>query len=250
MTAWFEKRWWTVGLMEEHGWRNVHEKKPNENNVRDETVVWQVELFNFTNGAAQSGAGRSATDSMHCRLWWKDNFPQFGVFRNCGGSEKRNTTTGWAMSLSWCRGFFVTLQKEKESLIESSREPCEEPDCTCSEKCVVWTSTWEQTPINVVSSPPRSFLLYFVVTSLFEKILSAFSLFPSIFKKKISCFTLLFWKCFPWSWEFSKKPSVFSLEGSSSYVIFFLFFKESCPLFLSFISKTLPETSACFKIYF
>ena len=31
----------------EHGWRNVHEKKPNENNGRDETEVWEVELFNL-----------------------------------------------------------------------------------------------------------------------------------------------------------------------------------------------------------
>ena len=31
--------------MEEHGWRNVHEKKPNENNGRDETLVWLVELI-------------------------------------------------------------------------------------------------------------------------------------------------------------------------------------------------------------
>ena len=41
---WVEKRWWSVGLMEEHGSRNVHEKKLNENNGRDETVVWWVEL--------------------------------------------------------------------------------------------------------------------------------------------------------------------------------------------------------------
>ena len=41
---WVEKRWWSVGLMEEHRKRNEHEKKPNENNGRDETVVWWVEL--------------------------------------------------------------------------------------------------------------------------------------------------------------------------------------------------------------
>ena len=42
---WVEKRWWSVGLMEEHGSRNVDEKKPNENNGRDKTKVWEVELF-------------------------------------------------------------------------------------------------------------------------------------------------------------------------------------------------------------
>ena len=42
---WVEKRWWSVGLMEGHGSRNVDEKKPNENNGRDKTKVWEVELF-------------------------------------------------------------------------------------------------------------------------------------------------------------------------------------------------------------
>ena len=101
-------------------------------------------VVQFTNGAAQGGARtcRSATDSPHCRLWWKDKFPQFRVFRNCGDSEKRSTTMVWSMNLSWCRGFFVTIEKEKGSLIESFRDSCEEPDCMCSESCVVWTSTW------------------------------------------------------------------------------------------------------------
>ena len=33
--------------MEEHGWRNEHEKKPNENYGRDKTEVWEIELFNL-----------------------------------------------------------------------------------------------------------------------------------------------------------------------------------------------------------
>ena len=32
---------------------------------------------------------------------------------------------------------FSHHSKKKESLIASSREPCEEPDCMCSENCVV-----------------------------------------------------------------------------------------------------------------
>ena len=44
--VWVGKRWWSVGLMEEHGWRNGHEETPNENYGRDKTEVWQVELFN------------------------------------------------------------------------------------------------------------------------------------------------------------------------------------------------------------
>ena len=33
--------------MEEHGWRNGREEKPNENHGRDKTEVWWVELFNL-----------------------------------------------------------------------------------------------------------------------------------------------------------------------------------------------------------
>ena len=31
-------------MIEDHGWRTEHEKKPNQNYGRDETVVWWVEL--------------------------------------------------------------------------------------------------------------------------------------------------------------------------------------------------------------
>ena len=71
----------------------------------------------FTNGAAQGGARtcRSATDSVHCSLWWKDKFTQYRVFRNCGSSEKRSTTIRWSMSFSWCRGFVPPSTKKKKA---------------------------------------------------------------------------------------------------------------------------------------
>ena len=55
-------------------------------------------VVQFTSGAAQGGARtcRWATDSVHCRLWWKDKFPQKRVFRNCGSSEKRSAATRWS----------------------------------------------------------------------------------------------------------------------------------------------------------
>ena len=37
-------KWWSVGMIEEHGWGNGYEKKPNENYGRHKTVVWWVEL--------------------------------------------------------------------------------------------------------------------------------------------------------------------------------------------------------------
>ena len=33
--------------MEKHGWRNEHEKNPNESHGRDKTEVWEIELFNL-----------------------------------------------------------------------------------------------------------------------------------------------------------------------------------------------------------
>ena len=160
--------------MEEHEWRNEHEKKPNGNYGRDKTEVWEVELFNVPMVLLKGGAKncRGATDSVHCRVWWKDKFSQFRVFRNCGRSAKRNATIGWSMLLSWCIGFFPPL--EKKNFIESLRKLCEEPDCMFSENCVVWTATWVLTPINVVSSPLPSSLLYFLffVTSFLKRVSS------------------------------------------------------------------------------
>ena len=232
----FEKRWWTVGLIEEYGWRIVNEKKPNENNGRDETVVWEVELFNFTNGAAQGGARtcRSATDSMQCRLSWKDKFTEFRVFRNCGRwSAKCNTTMVWSMSLSWCRGFFPPFKNKTYGL---PRELGEESDCMCSENCVVWTSIWAQTLINVDSSPPRSFLLKLFVTSFWKKSFPLFHFFPPYSKNLMNYF--LFWTCFPWSLESWKNLQFFFLEGSSSYLIFFLFLKSLVSFFTIQFNKS------------
>ena len=62
-------------------------------------------------------------------------------------------------------------------MIESLRKLCEEPDCMFSENCVVWTATWVMIPINVVSSPLPSFLLFFFCNIVSEK-----SLFMSFFE--------------------------------------------------------------------
>ena len=73
------------------------------------------------------------------------------------------------------------------------RELCEEPDRMFSKNCVVWTSTWAWTPINVVSYPQPFFLLYFLfLWRLFWKFCfySIFSFLLSIFsvKKQLSSF--------------------------------------------------------------
>ena len=135
--------------------------------------------------------------------------------------------------------------------MESPRERCEEPDCMCSENCIVWTSNWAQTPINVVSSPLPCFCRNIFVSSFLTKFHSRFLTFFSLHfqtKKTFSNVLLFsFENVFPWSLESQKTCSF--LLGRISLFLFFWFFQESCLLF-SFISKALTETSACFKIYF
>ena len=94
--------WWKNTDGETNTKRSLMETT-DETRPKSESRVVQ-----FTNGAAQGGARTcpSATDSVHFRVWWKDKFFQFRVFRNCGRSAKRNTTIGWSMLLSWCIGFF------------------------------------------------------------------------------------------------------------------------------------------------
>ena len=99
---WVEKRWWSVGLMEEHRKRNEHEKNANGNNGRDETVVWWVELviLHMVLLMCKKKNCRGATDSIHCRVWCHDMFSEFRVVRNSGRwSAKCSTTMGWSMSL-------------------------------------------------------------------------------------------------------------------------------------------------------
>ena len=68
-------------------------------------------VVQFTSGAAQGGARtcRWATDSVHCRLWWKDKFPQYRVFRNCGSSEKRSAATRWSRFCLFLFFFWTSL---------------------------------------------------------------------------------------------------------------------------------------------
>ena len=115
---------------------------------------------------------------------------------------------------------FPTTWKKK--LIESLRKLCEEPDCMFSEICVVWTATWVLTPINVVSSPLPSSLLYFLffVTSFLKR----FSLchFPmSIFHNVENTFE---------KWEHN---------------IFFLLFKKNSLFVLSIVETSLLWIHFC-----
>ena len=108
-----------------------------------------------------------ATDSIHCRVWKDDKFPEFRVFRNCGRSAKRNSTDGVVNVPAVMHWLFFTI---KNWLSPSGSFV--KPDCMLSENCVVWTASWVLNPINVVSSPLPSFLLYFLfsVTSVLKRV--------------------------------------------------------------------------------
>ena len=95
-----------------------------------------------------------------------------------------------------------TKEKKKKKLIESSREPCEDPDCMCSENCIVWTSNSAQNPINVVSSPLPSFCPNIFVSSFLTKFHSRFLIFPSnvqTMKTFSNVLLFSFENVFPWS---------------------------------------------------
>ena len=232
---WVEKRWWSVGLMEEHGSRNVHEKKLNENNGRDETVVWWVELVILHMVLLMYRKNcRGATDSIHCRVWCHDMFSEVRVFRNSGRwSAKCSTTMVWSMSLWWCIGFFPPKKVKPESL----RKLCEEPDCMCSENGVVWA----QAPIIVVSSPLPSFLSYFFfVTPLLKKYpFPLFRFFPPFPWKILLMFYFSLLKMFcPWLLQCDKIMQ-FSSWRDLPFSLDFL--KVRFVSLLSFIfSRTLP----------
>ena len=131
--------------------------------------------------------------------------------------------------------------------MESPRERCEEPDCMCSEICTVWTSKWAQTPINVVSSPLRPDILVSSFLTQIPFTLSHF--FPPCSNKKSECIIIFFGKCFPLILSVLKKCS-FLLGRIFLLSYFSCFLRVLSPFFFAFVSKTIPETSACFKYLF
>ena len=193
--------------------RTRKEAKWKQRTRRDRSVVSRVGHF------AHGPAHRGVRDLIYCRVWCHDMFSEFRVFRNSGRwSAKCSTTMVWSMSLSWCIGFFPPKKEKPEYL----RKLCEEPDCMCSENGVVWA----QTPINVVSSPLPSFLLYFVfffVTSFLKKYpFPIFHFFPP-FPKKILLlmFYLSLLKMFcPWPLQ-SDKIMQFSSWKNLPFLLIF-----------------------------
>ena len=110
-------RWWSVEMMEEHGWRNGHEKRMNENCGRDETVVWWVELFILHMVLLKERCAEKLS-------WWYRfcTFPcvmqrqvsQFRVFRNCGSSAKMQKVDKVVNVTDVMHSLFTTIQNKKK----------------------------------------------------------------------------------------------------------------------------------------
>ena len=161
--------------MEEHGWRNGHEETPNQNYGRDMTEAWEVELFK-TCGALKMVQELVVVPQIQCIAVCDRKTCSLNLECSETVEGPQSAIQRWGGQCP-CRGTeaFPTIQKEKESLMESSREPCEEPDCMCDENCVVWTSNWAWDPINVS-------------TTFF----SPFSFYCNIFSGKMSPLTLFY----------------------------------------------------------
>ena len=121
MTVWWNTRWWSVGVVDEHGWRNGDEKRLNENYRRDETVVWWVELF-ILHMVLLKDVQKTVVVAQIQYITVCDattSLPKFGVFTNCGRSAKNRKSQGWSMSLSWCIGSFPPFKTKEGSLSPS-----------------------------------------------------------------------------------------------------------------------------------
>ena len=98
-----------------------------------------------------------------------------------------------------------------------------------SENCVVWIATWVLTPINVVSSPLPSFLLYFLFKHLFWKNIRSrfFTISLHFLKKFLMFYFSLFENVLPLTLTIWQKQKVFFLEGSSFHLFFLGFLRVS-----------------------
>ena len=106
-------KWWSVGMIEEHGLHMVLLKV-----VQELVVVPQIQYIAVFDATTKSL-------NLECSETVEDDL-QNAVNRQSGQCPYRDAC-------------FPPFQK---NLMESTRESCEEPDCMCSEKCVVWTSIW------------------------------------------------------------------------------------------------------------
>ena len=160
MTGVVNTRWWSVEMMEEHRWRNGHEKTLNENHGRDETAVWWVELFILHMVLLKDVQKncRGATDSVHYRVSCNDKPPNSEVFRNCGSSAKAESREGGQCHCRDAFAFHHYSKQEKGSL--SPSESFVKNQIACLVRVVLCERRLvRKNPINNVSFPRPSVLL-------------------------------------------------------------------------------------------
>ena len=107
-------KWWSVGMIEEHGWGNGYEKKANENCGRDKTVVWWVELvilhMVLLNDVQKIVVVPQIQYIVVCDA--TTNSPKLQV---CSETlDICSKSMEWSMFLSWCRGSFPPFKTKKK----------------------------------------------------------------------------------------------------------------------------------------
>ena len=102
-------------MIEDHGWRTEHEKKPNENYGRDKTVVWWVELVILPMVLLNDVQTIVVV-------------PQIQYIAVCDATtsspklqvcSETVDTCNKSMVLSWCRGSFTAFKTKKTFLLLS-----------------------------------------------------------------------------------------------------------------------------------
>ena len=106
-------------MIEEHGWRTEHEKKPNENYGRDKTVVWWVELV-ILHMVLLNDVQTVVVVPQIQYIAVCDATTSSPKLQVCSETvDICSKSMEWSMFLSWCRGSFTPFKTKKNFLLLS-----------------------------------------------------------------------------------------------------------------------------------
>ena len=106
-------------MIEEHRWRNGHEKKPNENYGRDKTVVWWVELV-ILHMVLLNDVQKIVVVPQIQYIAVCDATTSSPKLQMCSETvDICSKSMEWLMFLSWCRGSFTPFKTIKTFLLLS-----------------------------------------------------------------------------------------------------------------------------------
>ena len=106
-------------MIEEHGWRNGHEKKPHENYGRDKTVVWWVELV-ILHTVLLNDVQKIVVVPQIQYIAVCDATTSSPKLQECSETlDICSKSMEWSMFLSWCRGSFTPFKTKKNFLLLS-----------------------------------------------------------------------------------------------------------------------------------